>query len=267
MSKKIKNLIITSSLVFGLVLFLAPQVKAATLKDAFQGQLGTVGTRSGFNTNQRNVEPIIGTLISVALSFLGVIFLILMIYGGYMWMSAAGNEEKAKKARALIQAAIIGLIVVVGAYAITVFVMARISKDLIPGSGSTAGTTATGDAYDPSKGDSATNAGGCCLIHEQVNVPEAPRVQCKDVGSVAECGTPYYDPEFLLGLSCLEVPACQTETVQGGCCVETIPPQPPLRDPTYNCYQAAGSVLCNPLQTGNPRYVEGKQCSDPECKQ
>lgn len=62
---------------------------------------------------------IIGQVINGLLAFLGVIFLILMIYGGYLWMTAAGNEQQVEKAKDIIKDAIIGLIVVLAAYAIT----------------------------------------------------------------------------------------------------------------------------------------------------
>ena len=107
--------------------------QAVNLKDAFNNSsiLDKTGSRSGYNTGERNVEPIIGNIISVILSFLGVIFLILMVYGGYMWMTAMGNEEKVKKAQALIVAAVLGLIIVVGAYAMTVFVVDRMTTSLL----------------------------------------------------------------------------------------------------------------------------------------
>ena len=106
---------------------------AANLKDSFSanGPLNTVGNASGFNTAQRSIEPIAGTIISVFLSLLGVVFLILMIYGGYMWMSAAGNDDKVSKAQSLIKSAVLGLIVVVAAYAITIFVISRLTATLI----------------------------------------------------------------------------------------------------------------------------------------
>jgi len=45
-----------------------------------------------------------------------------MIYGGFIWMIARGNEGEVTKAKDLIQAAIIGLVVVLAAYAITQFI-------------------------------------------------------------------------------------------------------------------------------------------------
>jgi len=73
-----------------------------------------------------NILTIINTVISAALALLGVIFLILMLYAGYNWMVARGDEEKVAKAKETITRAIIGIIIVVGAYAISIFVMSRL---------------------------------------------------------------------------------------------------------------------------------------------
>lgn len=63
----------------------------------------------------------IGSIIGNILTFLGVIFLLLMIYGGVTWMTAAGDEKKVTKAKELITAAVIGLVVVLSAYALTTY--------------------------------------------------------------------------------------------------------------------------------------------------
>ena len=76
-------------------------------------------TTKNFNTNF--VASYAGRVIGIILSFIGVIFLGLMIYGGLMWMMAEGNEQKVGKAKDLITNAIIGLIIVFTAYAITAF--------------------------------------------------------------------------------------------------------------------------------------------------
>ncbi|MCG2701065.1 pilin [Candidatus Parcubacteria bacterium] len=64
----------------------------------------------------------IGDIIGAILAFVGVIFLILMIYGGYTWMMARGNEEQTTKAKSIIRNALIGIVVVLAAYAITAFI-------------------------------------------------------------------------------------------------------------------------------------------------
>lgn len=73
--------------------------------------------------DKNSVSKIISLVINGFLALVGIIFLILMIYGGYLWMMAKGNDEQVKKAQGLIQTAIIGLIIVIGAYAITNFVL------------------------------------------------------------------------------------------------------------------------------------------------
>lgn len=66
-----------------------------------------------------NLSSIISTLIQTALGFLGVVFLILTIMAGFKWMMSEGNEEEIKKAKGSLKNSIIGLIIVLAAYAIT----------------------------------------------------------------------------------------------------------------------------------------------------
>lgn len=63
----------------------------------------------------------VGSIVRAFLILLGVIFVILIIYGGYTWMTSAGNEEKLSKARKILWRAIIGLIVLLASYAIWFF--------------------------------------------------------------------------------------------------------------------------------------------------
>lgn len=64
-------------------------------------------------------EVIIGKIIGAGLAFLGVIFFCLILYAGLGWILSMGNEEKINQSKDMIVAAILGLIVVLGAYAIT----------------------------------------------------------------------------------------------------------------------------------------------------
>jgi len=73
------------------------------------------------------VQQIVGRIINVLLGFLGVIFLVLVIYGGFLWMTASGNEEKVKKGRDLIIHASIGLAIVLFAFLLTNFVIFKLA--------------------------------------------------------------------------------------------------------------------------------------------
>ncbi len=69
-----------------------------------------------------------GTIIGYGLAFVGVIFFVLMLYAGFLWMTARGNEEQVKKAQELIQSAIIGMIIIFLSYVITNFVLVRLTS-------------------------------------------------------------------------------------------------------------------------------------------
>lgn len=67
---------------------------------------------------------IIGRFIQPVIMLVGVFFLVLIIYAGIMWMTAAGNEEQVTKAKNTITSAVIGLLVVLLSYGLT-FLIAR----------------------------------------------------------------------------------------------------------------------------------------------
>jgi|WetSurMetagenome_2_1015567.scaffolds.fasta_scaffold182537_2 hypothetical protein len=77
--------------------------------------------KSGLNLSSR-VGDIASMLIQAILGLLGIIFIALLIYAGFQWMTAEGNEEKVEKAKGTIMRAVIGLIIVIAAYSITYFV-------------------------------------------------------------------------------------------------------------------------------------------------
>lgn len=94
------------------------------------GQAGGLGDKAPANAN--NPEIIAGQVIQAVLSFLGVIFLLLTVYGGYLWMIARGNEEEVTKAKDIIIDATLGLVVILSAYAATMYVLdSIISKILV----------------------------------------------------------------------------------------------------------------------------------------
>jgi hypothetical protein len=68
------------------------------------------------------VAQTVGDVIGIVLSFVGVLFLLLIIYGGISWMFSGGNEQKVQKAQGIIINAVIGLVIVFAAYFITDFI-------------------------------------------------------------------------------------------------------------------------------------------------
>ncbi|PKM91166.1 hypothetical protein CVU82_03905 [Candidatus Falkowbacteria bacterium HGW-Falkowbacteria-1] len=93
-----------------------PAPAASNIKGQADAFRGTSGLQSA------EAKNIVASIIKTALSLLGIIFLILMIFSGYQWMMAGGNEEQITTAKGRIKNAVIGIIIVVMAYAITAFI-------------------------------------------------------------------------------------------------------------------------------------------------
>ena len=102
-------------------------------------------------TNEQTFAETIGLVIRIVLSFVGVIFLALMVYAGYLWMTARGQDEQIDKATKIITSSIVGMIITVGAYSITAFVVPRILE------GATGEGGPTGEVGEP---------GVCCEMYE-----------------------------------------------------------------------------------------------------
>jgi len=86
-----------------------------------------------------NVNPGLGTqdvvatvtnIIQIVIGFLGVIAIIIVLIGGFKWMTSAGNEEKVSEAKKLLGAGVIGLVIILAAYAITTFVIGALSNSV-----------------------------------------------------------------------------------------------------------------------------------------
>ncbi len=108
-------------------LLLIAQTSSAQLLESSGGALQNLttntqqlGTASGLG--KASIGSIIATIIQAALGFLAAIFLVLMIIAGFQWMTASGNDAQVKKAVDTIKTAIIGLVIVLAAYAITYFI-------------------------------------------------------------------------------------------------------------------------------------------------
>lgn len=84
----------------------------------------SAGVNTGLTSN--DIRDTIASIINVALGLLGIVCVVIVIAGGFLWMTAAGNEEKVEKAKKLLGAGVIGLVIVLCAYAIATFVLTRL---------------------------------------------------------------------------------------------------------------------------------------------
>lgn len=91
-----------------------------------------IGAGTDFQNNTKlgtkSLPATVATVINSALAILGVVAVVIIIMGGFMWMTAAGSEEKVKKAQGLIKSGIIGLAIILSAYAIATFVIDKLTQ-------------------------------------------------------------------------------------------------------------------------------------------
>jgi len=107
--------------------------------------------KAGQTVNAQSTIPeLIGSIVGVALSFVGAVFFLLILYAGFLWMTAFGNTEKVDRAKSILEHAAVGLVIVLAAYAISRFVFSAL-------------TSATNSS--DSTGTTPQTGVGCCTLY------------------------------------------------------------------------------------------------------
>jgi ABC-type uncharacterized transport system YnjBCD permease subunit len=87
------------------------------VRDEFgEGGLGT-----------QDIRTTIASIINVALSLLGIVAVVIILMGGFKWMTSGGSEEKVGEAKKLIFSGIIGIAIILSSWAIATFVIQQLS--------------------------------------------------------------------------------------------------------------------------------------------
>jgi hypothetical protein len=120
MKNKILLAIIFSAMAIGLVAPLTVQAITADTQAEIQRQMSAAGASSGLG-NPVDPRIIAANIIQTILGLLGIIFFGLIVYAGFLWMTAGGEDDKVTKAKTLLGQAIIGLAIILSAYSITLF--------------------------------------------------------------------------------------------------------------------------------------------------
>lgn len=130
--------------IFTTALFVFPSFASAQITGG-AANVNAIATSAGVSGGA-DLMTIIGRIINVFLGLLGVIFLVLMLYAGFQWMTAGGDAAKVEKAKVGIRNAVIGLVILATAFAITNFIfglLAGVTGDL-GGVGSSGGGPGVG---------------------------------------------------------------------------------------------------------------------------
>lgn len=100
---------------------------------------GQIDTAFGTNPN-KDVREIIVSYVQIFLGLLGLIFVVLIVLAGYKYMMAAGDSKATEDSLSQIKNAVIGLVIILAAYGVTVFVGSQINT-------ATSGTTTMNSAF------------------------------------------------------------------------------------------------------------------------
>lgn len=112
-------------LIFTLIVFLIPQLVFGQggISDAIDRAVNTAYTAGYEGGEPLGPYTTAELIIEIILGFLGLFFFIQILIAGYQWLSSGGNEDKINHARDRIKSAAIGILIVLLAYLLTVFVI------------------------------------------------------------------------------------------------------------------------------------------------
>ncbi len=127
------GLVVAFSLMLPAILGFSLPAQAEALKgdQLFGGTTaeGTAGSTfaSDAGLGSSDLTKTIASIVQVAIGFLGIVAVVIILAGGFKWMTSGGSEDKVKAAKKLMISGIIGLVIVLASYAIAQFVVGSIS--------------------------------------------------------------------------------------------------------------------------------------------
>ncbi|MFA6105837.1 MAG: Ig-like domain-containing protein [Patescibacteria group bacterium] len=163
--------------VFSFSLFFAtPAVHAqTTLGGEIQTSNNMFQAASGLA--DQDIRVIIAKIIRSALAFVGIVLVVIILYGGFIWMTAGGNDERVNQAKRIITNGVIGLVVILSSYGIASFVIRQLVNGIngVNGNGGNVNIAFTDQNFSGSGG-----LGGVIADHYpgrgQINVPRNAKI-------------------------------------------------------------------------------------------
>jgi len=103
----------------------------STLQNSIEAQNQAFAGKNGANLGDpKDTRVIVANIIKVFLGFLGFLATTYLVYGGYMYMTSAGNDQRADKASKIMFYSALGLFIILASYSITLFVFNVYQKSL-----------------------------------------------------------------------------------------------------------------------------------------
>lgn len=102
--------------------------KPASVAGAIRTGLSAAAKPSGYLGGETNPVMIIGNVLNALLGFMGIVLVLYFLYGGFLYMTAAGDTKKVESAKDTIKNAVIGTIIIVTAFVLTTFVLDELAN-------------------------------------------------------------------------------------------------------------------------------------------
>lgn len=83
------------------------------------------------NLGTKELRETVAGIVNIVLGFLGILATLIVLLGGFKWMTSGGNSDKVDEAKKLIGAGIVGLVIILAAYAIVRFVLGSIQNQTL----------------------------------------------------------------------------------------------------------------------------------------
>src|SRR3989339_517018 len=150
-------------------------------------QAGNIQANTGLGTTDPRI--IISQIINIILGFLGIVAVVIILYGGWLWMTSQGDANQIEKAKKILISAIIGLVIIMSAFGIAQFVLNRLydaTAGCTPGDFKNCGCGGMGTQTCNAGGTWDACFGGDCIVGESC---------CFGGFCAADCAAP---PSFVI---------------------------------------------------------------------
>ncbi len=163
--KQISAVLFLVCILFSAVFFIVKNVKPALAQDLDVGM--NYAENLDLASSDTDIRIIIINIIKYLLTFLGIIAVAMVMYAGFLWMTSEGDPDKVNKAKKTLVNAVIGLIIIISAFAIVIFIYNLINDGHYGGPGNGSDPQGVGPGY---------GAIGSCTIENVYPEPEQKEV-------------------------------------------------------------------------------------------
>ena len=176
-------------ILFLAVIFLLPDVASA------QSDIYGLNQLDSSNLGTKDLKDVVVNVVNIILGFLGILATLIILYGGFVWMTSGGNADKIDRAKRIIINGVIGLAIILSSYAIARFVLTEGYDSMFGGGGGPGGGYVGGVGLGGGVLESHYPARGAIDIPRNTNIFATFKEPMLD-NFITNVGCNYVDAEY-----------------------------------------------------------------------